>query len=333
MFSDLQDFISNPILILAVIISLDLLFGDPKYSFHPVRIIAKLQVFYENKLRIMGHIGKIGGIILVLLMVVSTLVFFIIVNNIFLSIHWIIVWVWYVYLGWSFLALRDLINHSKNISRAMENRNLTEARLMVSLIVGRETKKMDMNACGRATIESVSENLNDGVIAPLFYYCFFGINGMLVYKLFNTLDSMIGYKNDRYVDFGWFAAKIDDYLSWAPARISWILLSLTAFIFPGFSGLAALKVGLRDYSKLNSPNAGWCEATAAGALKIKLCGPIWREGKLDHNFWLGDSFEREGATFLDINKMNKLAFGSALLGVLFFGVLLNIFPFIHFIEL
>ena len=333
MFADLKDYFTNPILILAVIICLDLLFGDPKYSFHPVRIIAKLLACYENKLREKGYIGRIGGIILVLLMVVSVLFFFVIVNHLFLLIHWGLAWVWNIYIGWSLLALRDLLDHSKNISRAMEIRDMYLARRLVSLIVGRDTKKMDMNACGRATVESVSENFNDGVIAPLFFYCFFGIHGMIVYKVLNTLDSMIGYKNDKYKDFGWFAAKIDDYLSLIPARTSWILLSLSSFLLPGFSGLGSLKVGLRDHSKLNSPNAGWCEASVAGALKIRLCGPIWREGKLAHDFWLGDSFEREGATFEDINRMNKLALVSSLLGVLFFGLLLNFFPFVHFIDL
>ena len=188
MFADLKDYFTNPILILGVIICLDLLFGDPKYSFHPVRIIAKLLACYENKLREKGYIGRIGGIILVLLMVVSVLFFFVIANHLFLLILWGLAWVWNIYIGWSLLALRDLLDHSKNISRAMEIRDMYLARRLVSLIVGRDTKKMDMNACGRATVESVSENFNDGVIAPLFFYCFFGIHGMIVYKVLNTLS-------------------------------------------------------------------------------------------------------------------------------------------------
>jgi len=104
-------------------------------------------------------------------------------------------------------------------------------------------------------------------------------------------------------------------------------------LFPGFFGMNAFKLGLRDSSKLDSPNAGWCEATAAGALRIKLCGPIWREGKLAQDFWLGDSFEREGATFNDIHRMNQLALGSTILVALFFGLLLWFFRFIPLIGL
>tara|TARA_B100000700_G_scaffold278682_1_gene326969 strand:+ start:1968 stop:2969 length:1002 start_codon:yes stop_codon:yes gene_type:complete len=328
-----EEFFFNPVFVLTVIIGLDLLFGDPIYSLHPVRIVGRLQIFFEYQLTRFGIYGKLGGIILVLLLLIAVFSFFLSINFILSLFHWIFAWFWKIYLGWSFLALRDLLVHSKNVADAIENRNLQEARLRVSMIVGRETSKMDMNACGRATVESVSENLSDGVIAPLFYFCIFGIHGMIIYKVFNTLDSMIGYKNERYTDFGWFSAKIDDILNWIPARLSWILLSLTAIIFPGFSGIDAFKQGLRDYSKLNSPNAGWCEATAAGALKIKLCGPIWRGGKLAQDFWLGDLCMREGATFKDISRMNKLALGATLLGTIVFGFCLWLIEFIPFLGL
>jgi len=100
------------------------------------------------------------------------------------------------------------------------------------MLVGRDTKQMDLAACGRAAVESVSENLNDGVIAPLFYFCFFGIPGMLFFKVVSTLDSMVGYRNERYQDFGWCGARFDDLLSWIPARLSWLLLSGSAALFP-----------------------------------------------------------------------------------------------------
>jgi len=330
---DFQEFLSNPTLVLTIIICLDLLFGDPIYYFHPVRIIARLQIFFENHLRLKGLYGKLGGVILVIFLLISVLLVYISLHYFLTFLHWSLAWLWNIYLGWSLIALRDLLLHSKKVAKAMENRNLKDARQRVSLIVGRETMKMDMKACGRAAVESVSENFNDGVLAPLFYYCIFGIQGMIVYKVLNTLDSMIGYKNEKYNDFGWFAAKTDDIMSLIPARISWFILSLTAGIFPGFYGMNAFKIGLRDNSKLDSPNAGWCEATAAGALRIILCGPIWREGKLAQNFWLGDSNEREGANFNDVHRMNQLALSSTILIVLVFGLLLWLLGFIPLIDL
>lgn len=224
-----------------------------------------------------------------------------------------------MYLGWSFLALRDLLVHAKHVAKALETENLPEAKRKVGMLVGRDTKLMDLPACARATVESVSENLNDGVIAPLCYFCFFGIPGMLFYKVVSTLDSMVGYRNERYQDFGWCGARFDDLLSWIPARLSWLLLSGSATLFPGLSSINAFRVGWQDYSKLPSPNAGWCEATAAGALKIKLCGPVWREEKLAHDYWLGSPDDREGATYKDIQLMNKFALATALLGAFISG--------------
>ena len=143
---------------------------------------------------------------------------------------------------------------------------------------------MDYSASGRAAVESLSENLNDGVIAPLFYFILFGIPGMLVYKVVNTLDSMVGYRNQKYRQFGWASARLDDFLNWIPARLTWLLLSVAALIHPRCSGKSAFKVGWDYHDGVASPNAGWCEATAAGALKVRLCGPIWREGELTRAF-------------------------------------------------
>ena len=327
----LPELIRDHIVMLVFITSLDLLFGDPNYALHPVRLMGKLIEWFETKLRKIGMDGKIGGTILVLFLSISVLLVCLLIGHILGLFHWILTWFWYIYLGWSFIALRDLLVHSREVAQAIEEDNIVKVRQKVSKIVGRETKRMDIRACGRATVESVSENLNDGVIAPFFYFCIFGIFGMVFYKVLSTLDSMVGYKNEKYKDFGWFAAKMDDCLSWIPARVSWLLLSGTAGLLPGFSGVNALKVGWKDCSKLSSPNAGWCEATAAGALNIKLCGPIWRDGKLSQEFWIGNSSEREGATSVDIYRMNKLVLGSTLLGILLFVFFLYFSRFVTLI--
>lgn len=332
MNEEFAEIITHPTAMLAVIFGLDLLFGDPVYNFHPVRLIGNLLSWYETKLRKIGLDGKIGGIILVLLLLFSVLVICLNIFQFLESLHWSLSWFWSVYLGWSFLALRDLLVHAKHVAKTMEEKNLLEAKRKVGMLVGRETSHMDFAACGRATIESVSENLNDGVIAPLFYFCLFGIPGMLVFKVLSTIDSMVGYRNKRYQNFGWCGARLDDILSWIPARISWLLLSGTASLIPGLSGKNAFKFGWQDYAKLSSPNAGWSEATAAGALRIKLCGPIWREGKLAHDNWLGDVNDREGATFHDIYRMNKLALASALFGAGVSGSYLLFSGFVPFFS-
>ena len=332
MNADFAGLITHPAMILAEIFGLDLIFGDPVYRFHPVRLIGNLLTWYETILRKFGSDGKFGGIILVVLLSCSVLMIFFSIFHILESMHWSLSWLWSLYCGWSFLALRDLLVHAKHVAEAINKDDLHEAKRQVGMLVGRNTKQMDLEACGRATVESVSENLNDGVIAPLFYFCFFGIPGMLVFKIMSTLDSMVGYQNERYQKFGWFAAKLDDILSWIPARISWLLLSGSAVLIPGLSGKTAFKVGWKDHGKLPSPNAGWSEATAAGALKIKICGPIWREGKLAHDYWLGDVNDREGATFQDIYRMNKLALASAIFCVGISGAFLWYSGYSHFFS-
>ena len=329
---DFLELLTHPAVILATIIGLDLLFGDPIYCWHPIRLIGNLLSWFKTKLWLIGLDGKFGGIILVLLLLFSTLVVCTSISHLLTAIHWSLSWLWSVYLGWSFLALRDLLVHAKNVAEAMEKGNLSKAKRQVGLLVGRDTNKMDLHACGRATVESISENLNDGVIAPLFFFCFFGIQGMLFFKVVSTLDSMVGYQNKLYQEFGWCSAKIDDLLSWIPARISWLFLSGTATLFQELSSSNALKVGWKDHAKLPSSNAGWCEATAAGALKIRLCGPIWREGKLVQNFWIGRQKDREGATAWDIQLVSRLALATSLIVSVIFGYLLWLSEFKPFFS-
>ena len=329
---DLVELLTHPALMLLIIIGLDLIFGDPVYSFHPVRIVGSLISCYETGLRNSGLNGRFGGVLLSILLILSTLLFSMGIFELLEYFHWSLSWVWYVFLGWSFLALGDLLKHARQVANAMEKEDLSLSKINVGKLVGRDTNLMDLPACGRATVESVGENFNDGVIAPIFYFCLFGIPGILVYKVVNTLDSMVGYRNEKYHDFGWFSAKLDDLMSFLPARISWLFLSGAAFFYTPLSGTNALKVGWKDHFKLPSFNAGWCEATVAGALKIKLCGPIWRDGRLAQNVWLGRQGDREGATVKDIKLVNSLALTSSLIGFGFTMVILCYSGFLPFFS-
>jgi len=329
---DLVELLTHPAFMLLMILGLDLIFGDPVYRFHPVRIIGSLISWHEAGLRHSGLNGKFGGVLLSILLILSTLLFCMGIFKFLEYFHWSLSWVWYIFLGWSFLALGDLLKHARQVAAAMEKEDLSLSKLTVGKLVGRDTNLMDLPACGRATVESVGENFNDGVIAPIFYFCLFGIPGILIYKVVNTLDSMVGYRNEQYKDFGWCSAKLDDLMSCMPARISWLFLSWTAVFYPKLSGINALKVGWRDHFKLPSFNAGWCEATIAGALKIKLCGPIWRDGRLAHNVWLGRQGDREGATVTDIKHVNGLALTSSLIGSGFTMVMLCYSGFLPFFS-
>ena len=329
---DFVELLTHPALMLLMILGLDLIFGDPVYRFHPVRMIGSLISWHEAGLRHSGLNGKFGGVLLSFSLILSTLLFSMGIFKFLEYFHWSLSWVWYVFLGWSFLALGDLLKHARQVAAAMEKEDLSLSKVTVGKLVGRDTNLMDLPACGRATVESVGENFNDGVIAPIFYFCLFGIPGILVYKVVNTLDSMVGYRNEQYQNFGWCSAKLDDLMSFMPARISWLLLSGTAVFYHQLSGSNALKAGWKDHLKLPSFNAGWCEATVAGALKIKLCGPIWREGRLAQNIWLGRQGDREGATVEDIKLVNSLALTSSLIGSGFTMVMLCYCGFLPFFS-
>jgi adenosylcobinamide-phosphate synthase len=148
---------------------------------------------------------------------------------------------------------------------------------------------MDADACSRAAIESLSENLTDGFLSPIFWYTLAGLPGLVVFKIVSTMDSMVGYKTQRYLRFGWCGARTDDVMNWIPARLSWLLISATAVLLPGDSARKSLAVGWRQHAIVPGPNSGWSEAATAGAIQRRLVGPIWLQGKLVTEVWLGDS--------------------------------------------
>jgi adenosylcobinamide-phosphate synthase len=215
-------------------------------------------------------------------------------------------------LGWALeallvavlLAQRSLYDHVAAVRDALGRTGLAGGREAVSHIVGRDPDSLDEHGVARAAIESRAENLSDGVVAPALYYALFGLPGILVYKTASTLDSMIGHKTPRYLQFGWAAARLDDLLNLVPARLSGVLLSLAAVATPKAQPLPALRIMLRDARKHRSPNAGWPEAAAAGALDLALAGPRRYHGQVVNDPWLGDG--RARATAADIDRALRL---------------------------
>jgi adenosylcobinamide-phosphate synthase len=202
----------------------------------------------------------------------------------------------------------------------LQHGRLTDARLAVGMMVGRDTAALDEHGVARALIETVAENTSDGVIAPLFWLCLGGPSAMAAYKAINTLDSMLGYKNERYLEFGWWSARTDDWANWIPARITAALFWLIAALWPGMSGRDSVRVTIRDARHQPSPNSGYPEAAAAGALGVQLGGENRYAGAVSRKATLGDSSIRllDWRTY---SPMRVLLFGSSLCAAaMVFGV-------------
>jgi adenosylcobinamide-phosphate synthase len=270
---------------LAAGILLDFLLGDPQYPAHPVRLIGWTLSRVERLLRRMGFDGYAGGILLFLILV---LVWVGGVSTLLILLPVIAAKAVHVFLIYSLLALRDLLRHGWNVETAARHRDLQEARVAIAKLVGRDTSRMDLAACRRAAIESLSENLTDGFISPVFWYSVAGLPGLMLFKIVSTMDSMVGYKTPRYFRFGWCGARADDLMNWIPARLSWLLIAGLSFFLPGYSGRKSFLVGWRQHAVVPGPNSGWSEAATAGAIQRKLVGPIWAAGKMVTDIWLGD---------------------------------------------
>ncbi|MEA3542255.1 MAG: adenosylcobinamide-phosphate synthase CbiB [Pseudomonadota bacterium] len=212
-------------------------------------------------------------------------------------------WIGLAVLAWPALAQRSLFDHVRPIATALDAGDLPAAREAVSAIVGRDTARLDEAGVARAAIESLAESLCDGVVAPLFWLALLGLPGVWAYKAVNTADSLIGHYEPRWRAFGWAAARLDDALNLAPARLSGLLLCLA-----GGGGWRVLR---RDAGNHASPNAGWPEAAMAGALRLRLAGPIAYDGVRHDKPWIGA--EGRNARAHDVARALRLYLRACLL--------------------
>jgi adenosylcobinamide-phosphate synthase len=275
-------------LLLAIAVALDFALGDPQYRLHPIRLMGHSVSALERGLRALGWNGYGGGIALGLLL---ALAWGAAASSGLLAaerVSPVLAMAGHVFIVYSFLAMRDLLDHVWAVESAARSADLERARFATSRFVARDTSALDFAACRRAGIESLSENLTDGYVSPLFWYLLAGLPGLVAFKVFSTLDSMVGNKSERYIRFGWFSARVDDVLNWVPARLTWILIALVALFLPRCSARAALAVGWRQHALVPGPNSGWSEAAMAGAIQRRLVGPIVLQGKLVTDLWLGD---------------------------------------------
>lgn len=312
----------EPMVFLGICLILDILLGDPQYAWHPIRVTGKVLSAGESRLRALGLDGRFGGFLL-----------FLILAAVCGGGAWAIAaglrragaaagqpalgftleWLWEAYLGYSLLALGDLIAHGRRIAKAAEGGSLEAARRAAGMLVGRDTDRMDAAACNRAAVESLAESLVDGVLAPLFWFALLGLPGLIVFKIASTMDSMVGYKDARYLHFGWFGARLDDGMNYLPARLCPLLIAAWSALVPGFSARGAWRTSLDQHAVLPGPNKGWSETAAAGALGIRLAGPIYKHGNLVNALWIGPAAAPEGGSTRDVMRMIALAYGTTAL--------------------
>lgn len=269
---------------------LDLIIGDPEWLPHPVRWIGWVIDRVESILNVSNAsalVLRVLGAVLwmfVIAIVVGAGILVIGFSQLIGRFVGDMVLIW---LAFTTLATRSLHRESSLVVRAVEEQNLDLARSRLSRIVSRDTSGLDETGILRAVVETVSENISDGIVAPLLYLSFFGPIGALAYKAVNTMDSMLGYMNERYRYFGWFPARADDIANWIPSRLCGLLVMGAAACL-GRDWRYSMRIMKRDAGKMKSPNAGYPEAAAAGALGVQLGGTNIYFGKPVEKPRLGD---------------------------------------------
>ena len=301
---------------------LDLLLGDPHFLYHPIRIIGNLIAWTEKWIRKCfpktsgGELA--GGTVTVLIVVilgtgVPALLLYgacwlypaagLVLESIFC---------------WQLLATKSLKDESMKVYDQLEKKDLKGARYAVSMIVGRDTNVLDEKGVTKAAVETVAENTSDGIIAPMIFMALGGAVFGFFYKSINTMDSMLGYKNDKYLYFGRTAAKLDDVVNYLPARISaWLMIA--AAPFAGLDAKEGKRIYLRDRYNHASPNSAHTEAVMAGALHVQLAGDAWYFGKLYKKKTIGDDIRP--VEYEDIKRANKLLYATAVLSLVVLMVL------------
>ena len=296
---------------------LDLAIGDPRWLYHPVRLIGKLIDRLEKNIRKVfpktpgGELT--GGIFLVIGVVLVTVGVTAGILHMAYGLHAAAGFALESFMCYQMLAVRSLKDESMLVYDALtsgKESSLADGRDAVSRIVGRDTQNLDETGVTKAAVETVAENFGDGVFAPMFYMALGGPVCMYLYKAINTMDSMLGYKNERFLYFGRAAAKLDDVVNFIPARMAGILLVISAWIGP-FDGKNAGRIFARDRRKHASPNSAHTEAAAAGALDIQLAGDAYYFGKLYEKPSIGDPLQAVVPD--DIRRMNRLMYGAAFL--------------------
>lgn len=301
---------------------LDLIFGDPHWLPHPICLIGNLIGFIEGNLRPKLAPNKnallLGGALMVVIVLVIS---FAVPMAILLAAGMVSPWLAFALetlMCYQIFATKCLRDESMKVYDALHNNDLADARVKLSWIVGRDTQNLDEEEITKGAVETVAENTADGIIAPMFYMFLGGVPLAFLYKGINTMDSMVGYKNDKFLYFGRCAAKLDDLANLIPARITGLVMIAAAFLL-GLNGPGAWKVFWRDRYNHLSPNSAMTESVTAGALNIQLGGDHFYFGKLVHKDTIGDNIRPVCPE--DIKKTNNLLYMTAVLCLLLFSAI------------
>lgn len=326
---------------------IDLFLGDPMWLVHPVQIIGKLISLLESKLLPQDHAGNnspfLKGMLLWIVVVLATAISSLAVLFISFAISPYLLLAVMGIMSWQCIAARSLVVAAMKVYKALSLEDIDLARKEVSMIVGRDTEALDEKGIARAAVETVAENTNDGVICPLFFLMLGGPVLAFIYKAVSTMDSMIGYKNDKYIYFGRFAAKADDVFAFIPARVSAVLMILATGVMQIIHGALSFfkiagdsrpesenvysmkdagKIFIRDRFNHASPNSAQCESVCAGALGLRLAGPTSYFGKIHDKPYIGDAkreIDKE-----DIRRSCVLMYGTVIL-------MMALYAFLYFL--
>lgn len=287
---------------------LDAVIGDPYSLPHPIRAVGRLIMLIEKFVRKRFSNLKKGGIFLALTVILISTAIPVIILIISYKIHIIVGIIIESIFCCYMIAARCLQKESMKVCNAAEKNDTEAARRAVSMIVGRDTSVLDGDGIVRAAVETVAENTSDGVTAPMFYMGIGGAAAGFFYKSVNTMDSMIGYKNEKYADMGWFAAKLDDLLNFIPSRLTALIMIIVS-PFIKMDGRNAYRIWKRDRRNHASPNSAQTESVCAGALHIRLAGDAWYFGKLHKKPYIGD--DDRPIEPQDIRRVNRLMYASS----------------------
>jgi len=311
---------------------LDCIFGDPAWMYHPIRVIGNLISVLEKGLRKLlcnrihaseqekKNIREVlaGGILWILTVSLSFLVPAVLLfaaGKVHPAVRFLLETFW----CYQIFAARCLVGESRKVYQKLKEDDLPGARKAVSMIVGRDTENLTAEGVTKAAVETVAENTSDGVTAPLLFLLIGGAPIGFLYKAVNTMDSMLGYKNEKYLYFGRIPAKMDDVFNYIPARLTAWFMIVAAFL-TGMDGKNAWKIYLRDKRKHASPNSAQSESVCAGALDVQLAGDAVYFGKIYKKDYIGDAIRKIEPE--DILRAGKLMYMTTILMMVVFGGLL-----------
>ena len=308
---------------------MDLIIGDPHWMYHPVRVIGKFITFLEDMLRKTFPKTKDGerksGFVLVVL-VCGISVFT--VWGLMKLAYYLNFWRGFlleVIMCYQLFAVRSLKDESMKVYKELAKQDLEASRKAVSMIVGRDTENLTIEGVTKATVETIAENTSDGTLAPMFYMFIGGPVLGWFYKAVNTMDSMVGYKNEKYLNFGRYAAKFDDVMNFIPARLcGWLMILASMFLKMDWKN--AKKIFVRDRFNHASPNSAQTEAVMAGALRIQLAGDAWYFGKRYEKPIIGDALRP--VEIEDIPRANRLLYATAIVSLIIFSVIRLLLQFL-----